>query len=110
MKNKLSQPTEHEIQTAILDYLHSKAIFCWRNNSGAVFSEYKGRKRMIKYGLKGSADILGILKNGRFLAIEVKNEKGKLSEEQGHFLAMIKHNGGIGFVAKNLDNVLKKIK
>lgn len=103
------EPTEKEIQKAILDYLHLKGIFCWRNNSGVVFSEYKGRKRMIRYGLPGSSDILGIMKDGRFLAIEVKRAKGKESKLQKEFLGNIINNGGVAIVARSIEDVTKII-
>jgi hypothetical protein len=45
---------------------------------------------------KGSADILGCLPDGRFLAVEVKAPDGRLSTEQKQFLAEI---GGLGGLA-----------
>ena len=44
--------TEQEIQKQILNYLEAIGIFHWRNNVG--------RKKNLHFGLKGSADILGI--------------------------------------------------
>jgi hypothetical protein len=100
---------EKHIQRQILEYLDLKGIFAWRNNSGAVFSEYKGRKRMIRYGLKGSSDILGILNDGRFLAIEVKKPDGKPTTEQLEFIDRINKNGGLAFIARSITEVIKNI-
>lgn len=76
----------------VLDMLN---IYHWRNNTGAV----RCGKRFIRFGYKGSADILGILPDGRFLAVECKREKGgKLSDAQREFLNNISLNGGVALV------------
>ena len=77
----------------------------WRNNSGALKDQ---RGQLITYGLKGSADILGLLSpEGRFLAIEVKNERGKQNESQIAFEKMIKSMGGIYILARSVEDVYK---
>jgi hypothetical protein len=61
------------------------------------------------FGLKGSADILGCLPGGRFLAVETKAERGRISPEQRQFLADIKALGGLAIVVrgwKELDQAL----
>ena len=103
------EPKESEIQQAIIEYLHTLKIYCWRNNTTGVYSEKAGC--FIKSGqgtLKGVSDILGILPDGRFLAIEVKRPKKLPTTEQSEFIRMINRNGGIAFVATSIDNVIKK--
>jgi hypothetical protein len=41
-------------------------------------------------GLKGSADILGCLPDGRFLAVEVKAERGGCPRNSGSSLGILK--------------------
>ena len=78
---------EQEIQNAILQYLTIQGLFVWRNNSGALKQKNQyGKTRMIRFGKTGSADIMGILPGGRFLAVEVKTLKGRLTEAQKEFL------------------------
>lgn len=89
--------SEHQIQKEILELLNSIGVYCWRNNSGG--------HGVWKYGKKGSSDIIGIIKGGIFLAIEVKKEKGIVSKEQQLFLDRINQDGGIGFVARNIMDV-----
>jgi len=96
---------EKEIQKAILDYLQIKKIFAWRNNTGAFVKD----KHFYRFGLKGRADMRGILPGGRFLAIEVKAKYGKLRPEQEEFINTINHHGGLAFVAKSLDDVITQI-
>jgi hypothetical protein len=61
---------------------HSAVAWAERQNSGA----YKDGARFIRYGWPGCSDILGQLKDGRFLAVEVKAPGGKLRPEQALFL------------------------
>lgn len=89
-----------------LDYLHLKGIYCWRNNTGAC----KAGSRFIRYGYKGSSDILGILPNGKFLAVECKRGKGGvISPEQHEFLSKIQSNGGFAIVAKSVDDLISAL-
>lgn len=56
-----------------LEYLKMKGIYCWRQNSGAV----RIGKRFVRFtSINGVSDIIGILPDGRFLAIECKREQG----------------------------------
>ena len=59
-----------------------------RINTAAVFSEYKGKKRMFRAGRPGMADLLVLSpRDGLFIPywIEVKTSKGKQSESQELF-------------------------
>jgi len=89
---------EHELQKQILKLLNDAGIFCWRSNVG--------RKHNLYFGYKGSADITGILKNGKRLEIEVKDEKGKQSKDQKEFERMIKKNKGVYILARGLDDII----
>lgn len=87
---------EGQIKRQILDWLKIKRIFHWTNQAGKI----PGRK-LLKVGI---ADILGCY-NGRLLAIEVKAENGKLTDEQTKFIYDVKSNGGIAFVARSIEDV-----
>lgn len=71
-------------------------IYHWRNNTGS----FAAGSRYIECGLKGSADILGLLPDGRFLAIECKSERGLLSEAQKLFRSKIQGNNGVYVVIR----------
>lgn len=100
---------EKQIQQEILYYLHlQKAVkFFWRNNTGAVKAQYKGKSRFIRFGQPGISDILGIMNDGKFLAIEVKTEKGVLTEKQADFMDRIIEAKGIAFVARSVKDVIE---
>src|SRR6267154_5037238 len=99
---------ESVYQKAILEYLQAKGILVWRNHSTGIYNPKGGG--FIPLGKPGVSDILGILPNGRFLAIEVKTPKGKLSENQIFFLDDINIRGGLAFMAITIDDVEKEFK
>lgn len=102
---------ETQIQNTILEYLKWKKIYCWRNNNTPIYDPVGKRfRRMPKGSIKGVSDILGILLDGRFFAIEVK-VKGKYpSKEQKEFMKSINKNGGVAFVARSLEDVRNYLK
>ena len=72
-------------------------------------------ERIIKFGLEGSADILGVmylekLNIGQLICIEVKTGKGAQSEAQKRFEKVITERGGIYVVARSVDDALKILK
>lgn len=94
--------TEHEVKKEIMAYLTVKQIYHWRNNTGM------GRK-YVYFGLKGSADILGILPDGRFLAIECKSATGKQSPEQIVFQDNVNANNGLYILARSVDDIKREL-
>lgn len=114
-KNKSKEPEvsfdncpEIIIQKAILIYLQHLNIFAWRNNNTGLFDPRTQSYRAAP--LKGISDIIGILPDGRFLAIEVKTKKGKTTQEQLDFLNNIQYNGGVACVARNIEDVIECLK
>ena len=102
---------ESEIQAAIMDYLRIRGVFAWRSNTGAgKLTHANGSSRFVRFGFAGCADILGCLDDGRFLAIEVKNEGGRLSKDQDVFLEAIRRRGGIAFVARSVEDVIQVLR
>lgn len=98
------QPSEHEVQSQILQYLTIKGIFCWRSNTGAMRSIYKGKARFMRFGVVGSPDIFAVV-NGNIVGIEVKGPRGKLSAAQDEFGSRLIAAGGSYIVAFSLEDV-----
>ena len=96
--------SEHELQQRILLELGNRSdLRVWRQNTGALINQHG---HLVKFGLQGSADILGIIKpHGRFLAIEVKAPRGKLTAQQERFKQMIEGHGGLYILARTLEDV-----
>ncbi len=95
-------PESHVVK-ACIDWLWNHGCFVWRNNSGGYKPE--GTSRFIRFGRKGSADIIGLTKHGRFIAVECKSAKGKLRPEQERFGEDVADHNGIFIVAYSTDDL-----
>jgi len=67
---------------------------------GAYYFKHFG----CKFSKAGVPDIIACL-HGKFLGIEVKREDGKLSELQKINLEQIRDAGGIGIVARSVEDI-----
>ena len=101
---KLKPRTEKEITRSIRDLLKIFGIDHWKVWQGLGSH-------------KGVSDILGFYKK-RFFAIEVKREDAlkcpyycnhKICGDQKIYLNMVNRNGGNGFVARSIDDVVEKL-
>ena len=96
---------ESELQTAVLDYFsYQRDCFAIRVNTMGI--PLHGREGFRPSPMKGIADILVCIK-GKFVAIELKSDKGTLSTEQETFLEGITKTGGFALVATSLDPIEK---
>lgn len=86
---------EKNIENKIKNYLKSKGAYYFKHH-GNQFSQV------------GVPDVIACYK-GRFIGIEVKNETGKTSPLQDINLKMINDAGGIGIVARKVEDVSKVI-
>ena len=93
---------ETDIQADALNYLERRGVYCWRNNTGA-----RGR---VKYGKVGSPDIIGIMPNGRFIGVELKKPKGRLSDKQRRFHKDALRNNATIIVARSVEELHTKYK
>ena len=103
------EPTEKQIQDAILEYLKMKGIFAWKQNVGAFLLTSNDKKRMVRSAFPGVSDILGYLRDGRGLAIEVKRPGKKLTHDQQAFLDAVNATKALGFVAHSGEVVAAKL-
>jgi hypothetical protein len=104
--DKMKGVLENDVLQGCIEYLTIRGIYCWRNNTGAV----KNGKRFIRFGFPGSSDIIGILPDGRFLAVECKREKGGvLSAMQKSFLSAIEKNNGVAIVANSVQKLAEEL-
>lgn len=81
--------------------VHPKVAWAERMNTGAM----KLEGRFIKFGFPGLSDIIGQLKTGAFLAVEVKRA-GKLpTSHQNAFLGRVNLAGGFGCHVDSVDRL-----
>ncbi len=105
-KQKRNNP-ETQIKNSILGWLNlQRDCMAWPNDSVGIYDPTKKRfrKKHSQFHRNGVADILGIWR-GRPLAVEVKSERGRLSENQKDFLEVFKGCGGIAIVARSIEDV-----
>ena len=84
---------------------HPGVAWCERMNSGAA----RIGARFVRFGFTGCPDVLGQLRDGRLLGVEVKAKAGRLRPEQAVMLERIRGAGGVGFVARDLRDVLREL-
>ena len=92
----------------VLKAVRAHPLVAWaeRQNSGAAAVG----ARFIRFGWPGGPDVLGQLKDGRLLGVEVKAAKGRASPEQVAFLERIRGAGGVAFIAHDLRDVVRELK
>ena len=130
VRDKVSRPrkarttgllaTEAEVQRAIIGYLcgHPRVALVERHNSGAVHDAQKGYyiefHHLYSRGFKGEKmrkpDICGMLRDGRYYAIEVKRQGWRKPSdqreiEQENYLLHVRACGGIALFATCVDDV-----
>jgi hypothetical protein len=102
------EPSEAEILRAIVQLLkrHPRVAMSWRQNSGTFQERNRdGTTRYIRANTqRGMSDIMGTLKDGRTLAIEVKSRTGRMRPGQEEFLQTIRQAGGVAGVCRSVDD------
>ena len=53
--------------------------------------------------------IIGIARGGRFVALEVKSETGRVTKEQATFIALVRHMGGVGEVVRSVEEAMAAV-
>lgn len=87
---------EADITKQIRDLLKWHHIFHWKQWQGPMSQP------------KGVSDILGIYQ-GKMLAIEVKRPGYHCTPDQKRFLSRVEEQGGIAFVARSAEDVIKEL-
>jgi hypothetical protein len=96
---------ESDIQTQIKDYLSHHPSVAWivTTTQGRVRGKYRSAKT-------GMSDIIGQMKSGLFLAIEVKKPGEKPTPDQQEFLSNVSLSKGVAGCACCVEDVIKILK
>jgi len=98
---------ESQIQTKILDVLSPYCAWLYVTTTG----RFQGRgKHWFTIGFPGLSDIVGQLKDGRMLCVEVKKVGEKPTEEQYEHLRLVALYDGFGFWCDSPEQAEKYIK
>ena len=104
------QPSEAEILRAIMALLkrHPRVAQVWRQNSGTFAERNRdGSMRYVRANTaRGMSDIMGVLRDGRTLAIEVKSRTGRMRPGQEEVLASIRAAGGVAGVCRSVEDAV----
>jgi VRR-NUC domain len=101
------EPRESAVLASVLQALrfYPKVGWAYRFNTGSYRVGEGDAERYIAFGFTGCPDIMGQMKDGRFLAIEVKRPSGRVRKEQAAFLETVRSHGGIGFICRAVDEL-----
>lgn len=112
----MSRAHDQLVNDLLLAFGSRDDMTVWRNFTGTVRA-YSQPKKVIKVGLEGSSDILGIIQSpsgrnadfGVFFACEAKVGRDTLREDQEMFRDMIMRRGGLYIVAYKVDDALREV-
>jgi len=87
-------------------------VVLWRNNVGV--GRVGRSDAPVRFGLAvGSADLVGLVTmpdgTGRFLAMEVKTQDGRLSGEQARWLNLVRSLGGLAVVVRSVEDAVAAV-
>jgi len=106
VERKHARPEAAALQEVLMALsAHPAVAWVERMNSGAA----KIGKRFVRFGWKGCPDVLGQLRDGRLIGVEVKSAKGQLRPEQTRFLERIRCAGGVAFMARDCRDVFREL-
>ena len=97
--------SEAAVVKSVCAYLTAVGVFHWRNNTGAARFRAGSGERVVRFGVPGSPDILGILPGGRALGIECKAGRGRLSPAQRAWGERMTQLGALWILARSIDDV-----
>lgn len=98
--------TETEIMRRIMVECADIAVLM-RYNVGLF---YTANGTPIHQGTKGTSDLIGFrISDGKFVAIEVKTDKGRPTQEQKQFLTAMNNYGVIAGLARSTEQARKII-
>jgi hypothetical protein len=105
---KSTEPLEKQILAGVMKALrfHPKVGWIGRYNSGAM--EADGRYVTFNT-ICGQSDLMGQMKDGRMLAIEVKRPGKAATPSQGEFLAMVTKYNGVAGVVHSIDEAMSLV-
>lgn len=107
------QRAEQEIHKAVAAHIRQRGkpgLVWWHSNNNVAI---RGRKGAVLGGIAkgmgvraGVSDIVALYR-GRFYALELKTEKGRLTECQMAFITEVNDAGGFATVASGVDQAIR---
>ncbi len=108
VRDATAPPLERDVLKAVWKLLsqHPKVAWCTRINSGSLMADFgTGGIHPMRLNYKrGISDLIGQMKDGRFLAVECKREGASLMDHQRDFLNEVRKHHGVAFVARSVED------
>jgi hypothetical protein len=105
--------SEADVLKAVWRYLahHPRVAWITRMQSGAAMMDFgKAGIRHLHFNRKrGMSDLLGQLRDGRIICVEVKAPDGELMDHQRDFLNEVRLHNGVAFVARSIDDAEREL-
>lgn len=94
----------------VIAKLSLHGIRAWRQNTVGVWDPVRKIYRKHASQIKGVSDVIGYQRgSGRFVAVEIKTGKDRLSQEQRAFLIDVADAGGISIVANTYEQFINQL-
>ena len=104
--------SERDIQEQILLALSHGPTRLLRVNAGVAWQGtviertahrlVLARPYAIRLAAPGVSDLIGWTEGGRFVAVEVKGPRGRVTDEQAAFIDLVRRSGGLAGVARSV--------
>jgi hypothetical protein len=92
---------ESDLLSYALSCLKQSGLVYWRVPNGPVMHSIGGRMIRKCSPIKGFPDIAGVFPSGKFFAIELKTDKGRLSTEQTEWITKLNMSGAMAIVLRS---------
>ncbi len=104
--------SENQVVSACIRWLFAHGCFVWRNNTGGTTKRYTNRQGVeseyhVRFGAKGSPDIIGTTPTGQFIGVECKYGRNKLDDHQKLFGERLAEKNALFIVAYSIDDLEK---
>lgn len=110
MKTRGKVSPANQLTKDIIQYLNGSGFLVWRNNNNAVYDANKNIFRKNPTTKLGVCDIVGLRKkDAKFIGVEVKYGKDKLSIHQIYHHEELRECGAIVIVAHNIDQFINDL-
>ena len=104
----MGSSAEHkQLKNDALEWLATAGYFAWPNETGGTFID----GRFMKFGKKGSGDILAVLgPHGRHAEFEAKTGDASQSKGQRVHQSMVEKRGGLYLVFRSVEDLQQQMR
>lgn len=96
---------ESELLSFALTCLKQSGLVYWRVPNGPVMHSIGNKVIRKRSPIAGFPDLAGVFPNGKFFAIELKTDKGRLSPEQTEWITKLNMSGAMALVLRSKDEI-----